>query len=113
MTKRKYKLFLDVLTILLIIAPLIVLLLAVHSGAVLDKTPSDIVMSFSISNSLADRIGQCINTFGIELDGDFYNATCVIMSNALLIYLFRVFVSVLVFLPKLALKFINLDFGGK
>jgi len=114
MSKRKLNVFVDVLTILLCMFPLLMgLATAIFNGSFDLSNFGEYVAQFAISNDLAQKIGALINNFGIAFDGAFFNSACIIMANTLLIYIFRVFVSVMVFIPKLSSKFINLDFGGK
>lgn len=114
MTKRKFNKFVDVVTVLLILFPLLMALITARCSGTFDSSAlTDYVQNFAISSSLADNIGECINTFGIAFDGAFFGSACVLISNAFLIYVFRVFIAVLTFIPKLALKFIDIDFGGK
>ena len=106
MTKKKYKSLISVVLLLLCIAPLIFSALAMFN----DSTDcsavnfTEYIKRFEISAALSDKIGESIETFGIAFDGAFFPAVCVIMSNAILIYVFYVFVAVLVWLPKFAIK---------
>ena len=114
MTKKKYNRFLDIATVLIILFPLIMLLFTARANGTFDVTNvADYVNQYAISNALATRIGECINTFGIAFDGNFFAPSCVILANALLVWLFRVFVSVMTFIPKFALKMTNLSIGEK
>lgn len=114
MSKRKLNVFLDVLTILLCLFPLVMALAtAIFNGSFDVVNIGDYVCQYSISSELEQKISDSMNYFGIAFDGEFYSAALVILSNTLLIYIFRVFAAVMVFIPKMALKFINLDFGGK
>lgn len=113
MTKRKYNKLLDFITLLLILFPLLMLLLsAMCNGNYNSALYCEYTRNFAISDDLSNKIGECINTFGIAFDGAFFGSACVIMSNALLIWVFRVFVSVLLFIPKFANKLINVSHGG-
>lgn len=113
MTKRKYKALIDVVLLLLCIAPLIFCIFATlnEANALTTLDYADIIQKFCISDDLANKIGESIQTFGIAFDGEFFAPTCVIMSNALLIYAFYVFVAVLTFIPKMAKKFLNMAIG--
>ena len=114
MREKKYKTFVDVLTVLCILFPLLLALLATwQSGTYESAQIAAYIEDFAISEDLAHRIGESINTFGIGFDGAFFGASCTIMSNALLVYLFRVFIAVLTFIPKMALKFMHLPTGEK
>ena len=114
MTKKKYNKFLDFVTVLVILFPLLMSLITARCSGSFDTAQlANYVEHFAISNSLSLRIGECINTFGIAFDGAMFNSACVIMSNALLIWLFRLFVAVLTYIPKFALKLINLSIGEK
>lgn len=114
MSKRKLNVFIDVIMILLCLFPLLMgLATAIFNGSFDLTNFNEYVSQFSISNDLAQKIGSAIDNFGIYFDGAFFDSACIIMANTLLIYIFRVFVSVMVFIPKMASKFINLDFGGK
>ncbi len=113
MTKKKYNKFLDVVTVLVILFPLLMSLITARSSGSFDTvTLANYIEQFAISNSLSSRIGECINTFGIAFDGDMFHSACVIMGNALLIWLFRLFIAVMCFIPKFALKMINGFSGG-
>lgn len=114
MSRKKLNTFIDVITILLVLFPLVMsVATAIFNGSYDVESIGAYCEQFSISNALVGKISAVVNTFGIAFDGAFANACFVIMSNALLIYCFRVFIAVMVFIPKMALKFINFDFGGK
>lgn len=114
MSKRKLTAFIDVITVLLVLFPLIMAVAtAIFNGSFDVLTVNAYVEQYEISNELTAKISSAVGSFGIAFDGAFSTASFVIISNALLIYVFRVFVAVLLFLPKMALKFINFDFGGK
>lgn len=114
MTKKKYNKFLDFVTVLVILFPLLMSLITARCSGSFDTVQlANYVEQFAISNSLSLRIGECINTFGIAFDGAMFNSACVIMSNALLVWLFRLFIAVLTYIPKFALKLINLSIGEK
>lgn len=114
MTKRKYNKFLDIVTVLVILFPLLMSLITARCSGSFDSAQfADYIQQFAISNSLSSRIGECINTFGVLFDGAMFSGACVIIANALLIWLFRLFIAVLTFIPKFALKLINLSIGDK
>ena len=113
MTKKKYNKFLDVVTVLVILFPLLMSLITARANGTFDiVTLANYIEQFAISNDLSLRIGECINTFGIAFDGAFFSCACVIMGNALLIWLFRLFIAVMCFIPKFALKMIDGFIGG-
>lgn len=114
MTKRKYKVFIDIVTVLLVLFPLVMSLVTARANGTFDG--ADIgayVENFAISRDLANTVGESINNFGIAFDGEFYAPALVIFSNAIIIYLFRLFLEVALFIPKLALKFINISMEGE
>lgn len=112
MTNRKYRIFKKYIITILCILPLLVSALSILSGnAVLTIEFNEIVTKFSLSNELANKIGECINTFGIEFDGEYIQSALIIMSNTFLIYTFYLFTEVLIFIPKMAIWF--LDAFGK
>lgn len=115
MTKRKYKVFIDIVLIFLCLFPLFATLIVMGTSSTILSAEqiNNTITSFTISNGLRDVVSDACNSFGVALDGNFYQATMTIVSNAILIYILYVFVSVLVFMPKFAIKLINLDFGGK
>lgn len=113
MTKKKYNKFLDVVTVLVILFPLIMsLVIARCSGSFNAIQIAEFIEEFAFSYDLSNRIGEAINTFGLDFNGAFFPCACVIMGNALLVWLFRLFVSVMCFIPKFALKMINGFIGG-
>lgn len=114
LSKRKFNVFLDIVTVLLVLFPLLMAVgTAIFNGSFEFTDVGSYVEQFSISNALTDKIMSSVDNFGFDFDGAFARASFVIMSNALIIYLFRVFVAVMVFIPKMAYRFINFDFGGK
>ena len=114
MTKKKYNKFLDVVTVLVILFPLLMSLITARCSGDFDSvTLANYIEQFAISNDLSLRIGECINTFGIEFNGAFFSPACVIMGNALLVWLFRFFIAVMCFIPKFALKMMNGLIGGE
>ncbi len=113
MTKKKYNKFLDVVTVLVILFPLFMSLITARCSGSFDTVQlANYVEQFAISNSLSLRIGECINTFGIDFDGAMFHSACVIMGNALLVWLFRLFISIMCFIPKFANKMISGFVGG-
>jgi hypothetical protein len=115
MTKRKYKNLVDVVLLFLCIAPLIFCLFATinEANSINSLEYASIIQKFCISDELSDIIGDCIQTFGIAFNGDFYASACVIISNSLLIYIFYVFVAVLTFIPKMAKRLLDFSIGEK
>lgn len=115
MTKRKYKIFIDIVLILLCLFPLISLLFVVGTSSTIltGEQLKAHVLNYCISGDLADKIGNAINTFGIAFDGNFFPAVSVIMANSLLIYLFYVFVACLTWLPKFAINILERASGQK
>lgn len=113
MTQRKYKVFIDITLVLLCLFPLICLAFAMLTSTsfILNGDYADFIQRFTISTNLANRVGQAINTFGLDFSGSFYQATCTIMSNAILIYIFYTFVACLTWLPKMAISLLNRPFG--
>ena len=107
MSKRKFKSFMDIVLVLLCLMPLIVFLLICTNESINVTTVGDLMMTFCISESLTNTIAESINTFGIEFDGAGFAIACVIMSNSILIYTFYVFVEVLVWLPKFAVRLLE------
>ena len=113
MTKKKYNKFLDVVTVLVILFPLLMSLITARANGTFDiVTLANYIEQFAISNSLSLRIGECINTFGIAFDGAFAPCAYVIIGNALLVWVFRLFIAVMCFIPKFALKMIDGFIGG-
>ena len=114
MTKRKFNKFLDIVTVLVVLFPLLMALITARCSGSFDTAfIVDYVQNFAISNDLNLRIGECINTFGISFDGAFFPCALVIMGNALLIWIFRLFIAVMCFIPKFALKMMNGFIGGE
>lgn len=115
MSKRKFKILIDITLLFLCLLPIIALLCVVATSSTI-LTAEQIeaqIMNFCISNDLAEKIGESINTFGIQFDGAFYSATCALIANAVLVHVFYVFIATLVFVPKMAIKFLNFTVGGK
>lgn len=106
MTKKKYKSLISVVLLLLCVAPLLFCALALFNDStdfnVINYT--EYVKRFEISEELSNKIADGVQSFGISFDGAFFPAVCVIMSNALLIYVFYVFTAVLLFIPKYSIK---------
>jgi len=112
MTKKKYNKFLDFVTVLVILFPLIMALFTAHANGTFDVgNVGDYVLQYSVSDELALLIGDSISTFGFAFDGAFFLPACVILANALVIWLFRVFIAVMSFVPKMALRLLNLPIG--
>ena len=108
MSKRKYKSIIDLVLVLLCVFPLLVtLVMAWNDNSAMEIDFCNLVQKFAISEDLAQIIGEQINTFGIAFDGAYYTATCVLMANAILVYIFYVFVECLVWLPKFAIRLIE------
>lgn len=110
MTKRKYKLFIDVVTVLLVFFPLIMSIVTARANGNFDVAAY--VNDFAISQDLTARVSAAVSSFGIAFDGAYAVAALVLFSNAILIYLFRVMLAVALWLPKLAYNLINLNFEG-
>ena len=114
MTKRKYNKFLDFVTVLVILFPLLMALITARANGSFDMlNVADYVSQYAISNDLATIVGESIQTFGFAFDGAFFTPACVILANALLVWLFRVFIAVMTFIPKFAVKMVNLSIGEK
>ena len=115
MSKRKYKVIIDLVLIFLCLFPLIATLIVMGTSSTIltGEQICETVTNFTISAELRDKVAICCNSFGIAFNGAFYNATMTIVSNSLLVYVLYVFVSVLVFIPKFAVKLLNFDIGGK
>lgn len=115
MTKRKFNRFVDVVTVLVIVFPLLMALITARCSGTFEAFDfTTYVENFCISENLANLIHDSIDTFGFAFDGDFAYGACVIMSNALLVYVFRVFIAVMTFIPKFALRLLNwFDKGDK
>ena len=114
MTKKKYNRFLDFVTVLVILFPLIMAVITARANGTFDMLNiADYVSQYAISNDLANRIGESINTFGIAFDGAFFAPSCIILANSLIVWLFRVFISVMTYIPKFAIKMTNLSIGEK
>ena len=112
MTKKKFNKFLDFVTVLVIMFPLLMALFTARATGSFDASNiGDYVLQYSISDELALLIGDSISTFGFDFDGAFFLPSCVILANALIVWLFRVFIAVMTFLPKMALKLLNLPMG--
>ena len=114
MTKKKYNRFLDVITVLIILFPLIMCIVTARSNGTFDIVSiNGYVNQFVISEDLALLIQCSTDTFGFGINGSFSYPACVIMSNALLIWCFRVFIAVLTFIPKFSIKLLNLLVGDR
>ena len=111
MTKRKYKVFIDIVTVLLVLFPLIMSIVTARANGTFEVAAY--IDDFAISNDLTGRVSSALQSFGVALDGAYSTAALVLFSNAILIYLFRVLLAVALFLPKIAYNFINLDLGGE
>lgn len=66
------------------------------------------VQKFTISDSLANRIGEVLAEFGIDWDGPYFPVVITLMSNSFLIYTCYLFTEVLVFIPKFAISIMNI-----
>ena len=115
MSKRKYKVFIDLVLIFLCLFPLIATLVVMGTSETImtGEQICETVTNFTISADLQNKIADCCNSFGVAFNGAFYGATMTIVSNAVLIYVLYVFVSVLVYIPKFAIKMLNLTIGDK
>ena len=86
MTKKKYNRFLDVVTVLLILFPLIMCLFTARATGTFDHDSiCDFVNQFSISADLAEVVQNSLDVFGFDCNGAFAFTSCILMSNALLI----------------------------
>ena len=107
---KKYKLFIDCTLVLLCLFPLISLLcMQLYCETLLS---ADQILShlevFNISSTISNSISNALNDIGFMLDGGFSSAVSIILSNSILIYIFYVFVNILLFVPKLAIKFFRI-----
>lgn len=107
---KKYKLFIDCLLVLLCLFPLISLLLVVYSSSTVLSGDQIVhhVQNYCISNTIATKISTSLNNIGFILDGSLSAVVAVILSNSILIYMFYVFVDVLTFVPKMAIKLLRI-----
>lgn len=107
---KKYKLFIDCVLVLLCLFPLLSLLLVVYSSSTI-LTGDQIVQhvqNYCISDFVYDTLLSALNGVGFNLDGVFSSVVGVILTNSLLIYVFYVFIEVLVFVPKMAIKLLRI-----
>ena len=113
MTKKKYNRLMDFITVLLILFPLIMCLFTARAtGTFADLDIATYVEQFSLSGDLVSLIEGSVGQFDFAIDDNFSHCAYVIMSNALLIWVFRLFLSAMTFIPKMGLKFINMFTGG-
>lgn len=115
MTKRKYRVFIDITLIMLCLFPLISLLfvLGTSSTILTAEQIANHIEGYAISNNMVTQVQTVLNNVGFNADGVFFAPCCTIITNAVFIYIFYVFVSVLVFVPKMAIKLLNIFSGGK
>lgn len=107
---KKYKLFIDCILVLLCLFPLIALLFCfdTSSSFILNNDYCAFIEKFSISSTISNDLYNALNNVGFNLDGPYSLAVCVILSNSILIYMFYVFVEVLIFVPKMAIKLLRI-----
>ena len=107
---KKYKLFVDILLVMLCLFPLIFALLScfrsnVENTQYLLQIVSELDISPVQSNHIKDIFKLYLtsnsNTNGIQI-------LSIIISNSIFIYVGYVFVSVLIFVPKLAIKLLRI-----
>lgn len=121
MTKRKYHYFVNIVLILLCLFPLITYAIAVGSSDSLMST-DQILTHFSnsaISSDFAGSFIEILSSMGITISADEYgeSITCggialvVIMSNSIVIYMCYILVEILLFVPKMAIKFLRMGSG--
>ena len=107
---KKYKLFIDCVLVLLCLFPLISLLLVVATSDTILNTSQivDHVQNYSISLTVSNTLQNALEKVGFSFDGAFGGVVSVILSNSILIYVFYVFVDVLVFVPKMAIRLLRM-----
>lgn len=106
---KKYKLFIDVLLVLLCLFPLIYSLFAIwHVGATDTTLLLDTISSLNINPSMASTFESVLsNSFEIETNSA-WQAVTVIMANSVMVYICYVVVEVFVFVPKMAIKLLRI-----
>lgn len=117
MNKRKFKSFLDVVTVLLILAPIIFIALALLANVFTDNEVSitevmqEIAEQSVLSKRLREKVYNALDRLGIFwYAGNFAVGEYlipIIISNSLVIYMARVFIGVMVWLPKFASKLLE------
>lgn len=106
---KKYNLFINVLLVLICIFPLIFCCLTCFRTAQTDMTyVHQIVTDAEISPNFTASFKEIFNeAFGIS-ESKGFDIFCVIISNSIFIYIGYVFVEVLVFVPKMAIKLLRM-----
>ena len=105
---KKYKLFIDVLLVLLCLFPLIYSLFAIwHVGATDTSLLLDTISSLNINPSMASTFESVLsNSFEIETNSAWQAVT--VISNSVMVYICYVVVEVFVFVPKMAIKLLRI-----
>lgn len=106
---KKYRLFINVLLVLLCLFPLIFSCLTCFKTAQIDMTyVHQIVTDAEISPTFTASFKEVFNeAFGIS-ESKGFDIFCVILSNSVFVYIGYVFVEVLVFIPKMAISLLRL-----
>lgn len=114
MSKRKYKIMIEVTLLFLCLFPLILVLVnSITSNALLTSTQiNTIIDGVTISNGLTDNFRNSLSQY-FEFDGAIGNACYAIMSNAVMVHIIYLFIEVACFIPKFAIKAMNTFSGGK
>ena len=116
MTKRKYKIFIRYTLLILSLFPLVLIMLnSIAEGANLNTIELNaIIDKFVISESFTAEIKTIIPSFGFELDGAFGDIVPITIANTMIIYIMYIALEVLLFIPKMAVEFLNwFNVGGK
>lgn len=108
---KKYKLFIDVLLVLLCLFPLIYSLFAIwHVGTTDTSVLLDTVSSLNINPSMASSIENVLSrSFEMETN-EAWHCVSVLMANSVMVYVCYVVVEVFVFVPKMAIKLLRIGF---
>lgn len=106
---KKYRLFINVLLVLLCLFPLIFACMTCFRSGEQDITKiHQITEESEISPSFTASFKEVFNeAFGIS-ESKGFDIFCVILSNSVFIYIGYVFVEVLIFIPKMAISLLRL-----
>ena len=115
MSKRKYKILIDIVLVLLCLVPVLLVIINTATSHTLLTSDqiSTIINGVSISDTMSATISNALEASEIALDGSFGGCISVIISNALMVHIVYLFIEVIVFVPKFAIKALNMFTGGK
>lgn len=118
MTKKKYKTFIDIVLVFLCLFPLISLLFVVGTSSTV-LTPREIathVSGYLMSTEMAFYFETACEIMGIVESGETMYGLVIaltLMTNTVLIYMFYLLVSFVLWIPKLSINIINRLSGQK